>query len=157
MLDFAEQRRYGIDVAMPRRDPVTAAALLHRLRQLRVRPRLACNGRGFLSCGLPLRIAVWLGVGAGVVGLLVAVWAAYAKFIEHATLPGWTAIMVAVCLFASAQLLMIGVLGDYIGRIYEEVKRRPLYIVQDVVNVAPLDVGPSSDVRGARSGESALR
>ena len=58
MLDFAEQRRYGIDVAMPRRDPVTAAALLHRLRQLRVRPRLACNGRGFLSCGLPLRIAV---------------------------------------------------------------------------------------------------
>jgi dolichol-phosphate mannosyltransferase len=101
---------------------------------LRKMIRFALDGIASFST-LPLRIAVWLGVAAGIVGLLVALWAAYAKFFAHATLPGWTALMVAICLAASAQLLMIGVLGDYIGRIYEEVKRRPLYIVQDLVNV----------------------
>lgn len=108
---------------------------------LRKMIRFALDGIASFST-VPLRIAVWLGVGAGVVGLLVAAWAAYAKFVEHATLPGWTAIMVAVCLFASAQLLMIGVLGDYVGRIYEEVKRRPLYIVEDLVNLEPRVSGP---------------
>jgi polyisoprenyl-phosphate glycosyltransferase len=101
---------------------------------LRKMLRFALDGIASFST-LPLRAAMWLGVGAGVVGLLVAVWAAYAKFVTHATLPGWTALMVAICLASSAQLLMIGVLGDYVGRIYEEVKRRPLYIVQDLVNV----------------------
>jgi dolichol-phosphate mannosyltransferase len=101
---------------------------------LRKMIRFALDGIASFST-LPLRAAVWLGVFAGLVGFLVAVWAAYAKFVAHATLPGWTALMVAICLASSAQLLMIGVLGEYIGRIYEEVKRRPLYIVQDVVNV----------------------
>lgn len=105
---------------------------------LRKMIRFALDGIASFST-VPLRIAVWLGVFAGVVGVLVAIWAAYAKFVAHATLPGWTALMVAICLASSAQLLMIGVLGDYIGRIYEEVKRRPLYIVQDLVNV---DVEP---------------
>lgn len=101
---------------------------------LRKMIRFALDGIASFST-LPLRIAVWLGVGAGFVGLFVAVWAAYEKFVAHATLPGWSALMVAICLASSAQLLMIGVLGEYIGRIYEEVKRRPLYIVQDLVNV----------------------
>jgi dolichol-phosphate mannosyltransferase len=48
---------------------------------------------------------------------------------------GWTTIMLAVALGSSAQLLMIGILGEYIGRIYEEVKRRPLYITIDRVNL----------------------
>jgi polyisoprenyl-phosphate glycosyltransferase len=112
---------------------------------LRKMVRFALDGIASFST-LPLRIAVWLGVCAGFIGVLVAVWAAYAHFFSHATLPGWTALMVAVCLASSAQLLMIGVLGEYVGRIYEEVKRRPLYIVQDVVNVdvSSDDLPPSS-------------
>jgi hypothetical protein len=47
---------------------------------------------------------------------------------------GWTGIMIVMAFFASVQLLMIGILGEYLGRIYEEVKRRPLYIVGDTVN-----------------------
>lgn len=105
---------------------------------LRKMIRFALDGIASFST-LPLRVAVWLGVAAGAVGVLVAIWAAYAKFVAHATLPGWTALMVAICLASSAQLLMIGVLGEYVGRIYEEVKRRPLYIVRDLVNV---DVEP---------------
>ena len=44
-------------------------------------------------------------------------------------MPGWTTIMILVALGSSAQLLMTGILGEYVGRIYEEVKRRPLYVV----------------------------
>lgn len=109
---------------------------------LRKMLRFAIDGITSFST-VPLKMATWLGVAAGTVGVLVAVWAAYSKFVSHATLPGWTAIMVAVCLASSAQLLMIGVLGDYVGRIYEEVKRRPLYVVQDELNIDP-GHGPKS-------------
>jgi hypothetical protein len=47
--------------------------------------------------------------------------------------------MIVVAVFASVQLLMIGILGEYIGRIYEEVKKRPLYIVGDTVNAVKDD------------------
>jgi hypothetical protein len=53
--------------------------------------------------------------------------------------PGWATIMIAVALASSAQLIMTGILGEYIGRIYEEVKRRPLYIVADTLNLPPTD------------------
>ena len=48
---------------------------------------------------------------------------------------GWTAEVVLVSLLRGVQLLMIGILGEYVGRIYEEVKRRPLYVVGDRVNL----------------------
>jgi dolichol-phosphate mannosyltransferase len=82
---------------------------------------------------VPLRMATWLGVAAGFLALLVAGWAVYARF-KSEVVPGWATIMILVSLAASAQLLMIGVLGEYIGRIYEEIKRRPLYIVAETVN-----------------------
>jgi dolichol-phosphate mannosyltransferase len=49
--------------------------------------------------------------------------------------PGWTSLMVAVLFLGGLQLLAIGILGEYIGRIYEEAKRRPLYLVQETRNV----------------------
>jgi dolichol-phosphate mannosyltransferase len=83
---------------------------------------------------LPLRAATWLGVLAGVAAVAIGVWAVVAKLFGTGTVPGWTTIMFAVALGSSAQLLMTGVLGEYVGRIYEEVKRRPLYIVEREVN-----------------------
>ena len=50
-------------------------------------------------------------------------------------IPGWTSLVVAVLFLGGVQLLSIGILGEYIGRIYEEVKRRPLYLVSDAVNI----------------------
>jgi polyisoprenyl-phosphate glycosyltransferase len=82
---------------------------------------------------VPLRVATWLGSIAGVLGIGVAGWALYGRLYGQ-FVPGWATIMMAVSLGASAQLLMTGILGEYIGRIYEEVKRRPLYIVADEVN-----------------------
>jgi polyisoprenyl-phosphate glycosyltransferase len=86
---------------------------------------------------LPLRAATWLGVLAGMAAVGIGFWAVIAKLFGTGTVPGWTTIMFAVALGSSAQLLMTGVLGEYVGRIYEEIKRRPLYIVERELNFDP--------------------
>jgi polyisoprenyl-phosphate glycosyltransferase len=103
--------------------------------------RFALDGITSFSV-VPLRIATFLGASAGMLGLLVALWAAYTRFYIAEVVPGWATIMTAVALASSAQLLMTGILGEYIGRIYEEVKGRPLYIVADEVN-ATIDTDTS--------------
>ncbi len=83
---------------------------------------------------LPLRVATWLGVFAAFCAVSIGAWAIAVKILGLGTVPGWTTIMFAVALGSSAQLLMTGVLGEYVGRIYEELKRRPLYIVEQEIN-----------------------
>lgn len=85
---------------------------------------------------LPLRIATWLGIIVGFMAVAFGGWAVSVKLMGLHTVPGWTTIMMAVALGSSAQLLMTGVLGEYVGRIYEEIKRRPLYIVEKEANFA---------------------
>lgn len=97
---------------------------------LRKMLRFALDGVTSFSV-VPLRIATYLGVASGIIGIGTAAWAAWDKLSGHYTTPGWTTIMVAISLASSAQLLMTGILGEYVGRIYEEVKRRPLYLVSD--------------------------
>jgi polyisoprenyl-phosphate glycosyltransferase len=94
--------------------------------------RFALDGITSFS-SLPLRIATWLGVLSGLFAVLVAGWAVYEKLERH-TVQGWTTLMIVVALGASAQLMMTGILGGYVGRIYEEIKKRPLYIVAEAVN-----------------------
>src|SRR5215472_3295606 len=101
---------------------------------LRKMVRFAIDGITSFSV-LPLRLATYLGIFISFVSVGAAVFAVIAKFGFNATVPGWTGIMVLVGLFASVQLLVTGVLGEYVGRIYEEVKRRPLYIIGDRFNV----------------------
>jgi dolichol-phosphate mannosyltransferase len=93
---------------------------------------------------LPLRIATWLGVIVGLMAVAFGGWAVCIKLMGLHTVPGWTTIMMAVALGSSAQLLMTGVLGEYVGRIYEEIKRRPLYIVEKEANFSPPSA-PGSD------------
>jgi glycosyltransferase involved in cell wall biosynthesis len=100
---------------------------------LRKMIRFAIDGITSFS-PVPLRLATFLGAFAGFLGLGAAAWAAWAKLVGEYSVPGWTTIMIAVSLASSAQLLMIGILGEYVGRIYEEVKRRPLYLLSDAVN-----------------------
>ena len=95
--------------------------------------RFAVDGITSFST-VPLRTAIWLGVLAGVVSMLGGVWAVYEKLFGTGVVQGWTTIMILVGLGSSAQLLMTGILGEYIGRIYEEVKRRPLYVLEEEVN-----------------------
>jgi dolichol-phosphate mannosyltransferase len=101
---------------------------------LRKMLRFAVDGITSFSI-VPLRFATWLGTFAGFVAMVAAAWSVYEKVYGRGVVQGWTTIMLAVALGSSAQLLMTGILGEYIGRIYEEVKRRPLYIAVDRVNL----------------------
>ncbi len=101
---------------------------------LRKMLRFAIDGITSFSI-LPLRFATYLGMLVAVFSVATAAWALVAHFAMHATVPGWTTVVVLVALLAAAQLLMIGILGEYVGRIYEQVKQRPLYVVGDRVNL----------------------
>jgi glycosyltransferase involved in cell wall biosynthesis len=105
---------------------------------LRKMLRFAIDGITSFSI-LPLRFATYLGMFVAVFSVAIAVWALIARFVLHVTVPGWTTVMVLVALLGAAQLLMIGILGEYVGRIYEQVKRRPLYVVGERVNLGPKD------------------
>jgi len=109
--------------------------------------RFAIDGIASFSV-VPLRFATWLGVLAGTMAGLTAAWATYQRFFGTGVVPGWTTIMIAVALGSSAQLLMTGVLGEYVGRIYEEIKRRPLYVTQEEINLNAVqeEVNPSAAV-----------
>jgi dolichol-phosphate mannosyltransferase len=78
---------------------------------------------------LPLRLATYIGVLVGLVSVLYAISAIVAHSFFNATVPGWTTTVVLVSFLFSVQLLVTGVLGEYVGRIYEQVKGRPLYVV----------------------------
>jgi polyisoprenyl-phosphate glycosyltransferase len=102
---------------------------------LRKMLRFAIDGITSFSI-VPLRFATYLGMLMSTASLGVVAWALIAKYVMRQTVQGWTAIVIIIAVFASVQLLMIGILGEYVGRIYEEVKRRPLYVVGDTVNLA---------------------
>jgi dolichol-phosphate mannosyltransferase len=89
---------------------------------------------------LPLRLSF---LGAGVM-TLVAIEEAIRALLAHfsgRTVPGWTSMMVVICLSNAALMIAVGILGEYVGRIYEEGKGRPLYVVADAWNLV-LAEGP---------------
>jgi len=113
---------------------------------LRKMIRFAVDGITSFSI-VPLRLATWLGLLSGLLAIVTSGWALYSS-IAGKTVPAWTTITIAVALAASAQLIMTGILGEYIGRIYEEVKRRPLYVVADTLNLPPTDSTPRLEEPG---------
>lgn len=89
---------------------------------------------GFFSFSVaPLRAAALLGVGAIGLCTLYALYAVGAKLLYGHTPQGFTALIVIMTFLSGTNLLFLGLLGEYLGRVYEEVKRRPLYVIDRVV------------------------
>jgi glycosyltransferase involved in cell wall biosynthesis len=88
---------------------------------------------------LPLR--VWSAIGASIslLALIYAVWVAVSTLLFGNPTPGWTTLTVGLMFFSGVQLFSIGILGEYLGRVYEEVKRRPMYLVADDCDHGRLD------------------
>ncbi len=97
--------------------------------------KLATDGIMSFSCK-PLRIATWLGsaISAGSFLYLVSV-LVQRLFMPERTQPGWASLIAATLFLNGITLLILGIMGEYIGRIYDEVKNRPLYILRDTVNL----------------------
>src|SRR5215510_3209213 len=79
----------------------------------------------------PLRFAIWLALGFAALGSLFIVYSIVSfLFVQH-TVAGWTSIMAAIAILGAAQLLVLGIVGEYVGRILRETRKRPSYIVSE--------------------------
>lgn len=90
---------------------------------------LAIDGITSLSIK-PIRLITILGILISVLSFLLIIYVLISYFTGN-VVPGWSSILVAVCLLGGVQLISIGVIGEYIGKIYLESKRRPRYIISD--------------------------
>jgi polyisoprenyl-phosphate glycosyltransferase len=97
--------------------------------------RLAFDGIFAFSMA-PLRAAAFLGGLAIAAALLFAGYAVYVKFVQGKSPPGFTALILIITFFSGIQLLFLGIIGEYLGRVYEETKGRPRYIVGRMVGRA---------------------
>ncbi len=79
----------------------------------------------------PLRIASMLGIMFALLGLAGVLFSVWGWFFGR-TLPGWTSVMVVMLTLGGIQLTVLGIIGEYLGRLYIESKRRPLYVIDEV-------------------------
>jgi glycosyltransferase involved in cell wall biosynthesis len=92
--------------------------------------RYALDGL-FSFSRLPLRLVTYAGIFIALLGFLAAIFYAARRMVGIETAPtGYTTLVTLLILFGGLQLIGIGVLGEYLGRIYDEVKQRPLYVVK---------------------------
>lgn len=80
----------------------------------------------------PLQIASWIGLFTGFGAVIILLYALYGFLFANAV-PGWTSVLAAVSLLSSVQLFVLGIMGEYIGRLYEQSKGRPLFIIRDIL------------------------
>jgi dolichol-phosphate mannosyltransferase len=104
--------------------------------------RLAADGIFSFSI-VPLRAAAAAGFVAILGASLFTIYAIYVRAVLHQSPPGFTAIIVVVTFLAGINLLFMGVIGEYVGRVYEEVKSRPAYIVGSVTRRPATAASPS--------------
>lgn len=83
----------------------------------------------------PLTLAIRLGFMTILVGVALGLYVLYLKLFTSIPVPGITAVLLSIVVFSGVQILLIGIVGEYIARIFEEVKGRPLYLVAETVNL----------------------
>jgi glycosyltransferase involved in cell wall biosynthesis len=96
--------------------------------------KLASDGIFAFSI-VPIRAAALLGAAAIAVSSLFAAYALFAKIVLHRSPQGFTALLLLITFLAGVLLFFLGVIGEYVGRVYEETKARPLYVVSKVIGL----------------------
>ncbi len=83
---------------------------------------------------IPLRISLFLGIGVGLIGFLGAIVIIINKFINPATAIGWSSVMAALLILLGTNLISVGIVGEYIGRIFMAINSMPQYVIKDKLN-----------------------
>src|SRR5262245_57178059 len=117
--------------------PLTSVPFRQCLRQngdskysLRRMIELAVTGIALHSVR-PLRFAIWLALGFAALGGSFVVYSVVSFLFVRHTVAGWTSIMAAIAILGAAQLLVLGIIGEYVGRILRETRKRPSYVVAE--------------------------
>jgi glycosyltransferase involved in cell wall biosynthesis len=91
---------------------------------------------------VPLRVWTYLGILISIGSILTAIYFLVRTLLFGTDLPGFPSLIVSVMFFSGIQLMSLGIIGEYVGRIFAEVKRRPLYVVQE-------RIGGATEIEGA--------
>jgi dolichol-phosphate mannosyltransferase len=116
-------RQYGIDYVPGDREYGSTKYNLRKMISLAITGITSFSTR-------PLRIASWIGLIASAIGFSYAIFGFFAFFFTDLNLTGWTSLIMAVIFFGGIQLLTMGIIGEYIGKLFMQVKGRPNYIVK---------------------------
>jgi glycosyltransferase involved in cell wall biosynthesis len=111
--------------------------------------RFAIDGITSFS-DIPLRFASYFGFAVSAIAFVVAIVEIVLKIFTGYNLPGYTSTIFAILFLGGVQLIGIGILGEYIGRIYDEIKGRPLYVVAAVERAAPTVTSAPSGTPGIK-------
>jgi dolichol-phosphate mannosyltransferase len=95
---------------------------------------------------LPLRLTTALGLAVTMLGFVYFVYSIFSAFVTKTTIPGWTSLVCLQIIFSGTILLAVGMVGNYVARIYEESKQRPLYVVTSLDNFEAQDAAPPRGV-----------
>ena len=133
--------------------PFRRAARFAGRTKWRLEDMLGLAADGLLSFSFaPLRLAAWFGFLAAGLALSGIGYALVARIFTDARVGGWAALFIAVLFLGGVQLVAAGVIGEYLVRIYGEVKRRPLYLVRERLGF-PAAEGRGRTAGGRRGGE----
>jgi dolichol-phosphate mannosyltransferase len=155
--DFRLMSRAVVDTlrAMPERDrfvrglvswvgfrqiaiPYKRAERFAGLSKYPLRKMLRFATDGILSFSIkPLQLSVSLGMACAAMAIFFIFYALFLRLFTDRWVEGWTALMIAVLFIGGVQLICIGILGEYVGRIYNESKERPLYVAQEYYGFDP--------------------
>jgi dolichol-phosphate mannosyltransferase len=100
--------------------------------------RLALDGITSFST-VPLRLVVYLGFAISGLSIVLIAYALWGRLVSGETPAGWTSVFVLLAFLSGVQLVAIGILGTYVSRIFEEVKARPAYIVDEEATARPAE------------------
>lgn len=132
MVSWVGFRQYALQY---NRDPRLAGETKYPLSKML---RFAADGILSFSTA-PLKLAIWMGMLSAGVAVLLIIYAVAARLLTDQWVSGWAATIIAIAFFGGAQLVATGVIGIYIGRIFEESKSRPLFVVESVSGFAQDD------------------
>ena len=128
LIDFLGFRVTAIDVQHdPRADEEGSSYTLGKLLTLAFHSIIADSNK-------PLYISVALGFGITVISFLLAIFNVVAYFFDSTVVPGYTTTIFSIWFATGILLLMMGIIGLYIGKIFDQVKQRPIFIVMETVN-----------------------
>lgn len=111
--------------------------------------RLALDGITAFT-NLPLRIWSACGIVMSLSALAYGGWVVVETLFEGNEVPGWTTIVAGLMFFSGVQLISIGIIGEYLGRVFDEVKGRPIYIVRDELDLGHVAAGHGASAPGER-------
>ena len=82
---------------------------------------------------MPLRMITWLGLIVSLGSLLMVIWIVFGKYFMQSTIPGWASSVIPIYFIGGVQLLSLGILGEYLSKIYMETKQRPHYLIEETI------------------------